>query len=86
MNQISVMSFDLDDTLWPIAPVMLAAEAQMWEWLNAQHPEVMKRRLDLAEQCRADLAGIFHQLVAQDGFDRGRDRDRGERIAPVTRR
>jgi len=36
-----VLSFDLDDTLWPIAPVMLAAEEALWGWLHAQHPQVM---------------------------------------------
>lgn len=42
MTQPSVLSFDLDDTLWPIAPVIVAAENEMWEWLSARHPEVMR--------------------------------------------
>src|SRR5438552_10093384 len=37
-----ILSFDLDDTLWPIGPVMVAAEAAMWEWLTAEHPEAMR--------------------------------------------
>jgi FMN hydrolase / 5-amino-6-(5-phospho-D-ribitylamino)uracil phosphatase len=36
-----VLSFDLDDTLWPISPVIGAAESAMWRWLKEQHPEVM---------------------------------------------
>jgi FMN hydrolase / 5-amino-6-(5-phospho-D-ribitylamino)uracil phosphatase len=37
-----VLSFDLDDTLWPVEPVMLAAEQTMWAWLRERHPELMK--------------------------------------------
>jgi 2-haloalkanoic acid dehalogenase type II len=37
-----VLSFDLDDTLWPVEPVMLAAEQTMWTWLRERHPELMK--------------------------------------------
>ena len=42
MNAPLVLSFDLDDTLWPVEPVMLAAEAQMLAWLRQHHPEVMR--------------------------------------------
>ena len=33
-----VLSFDLDDTLWAVEPVMLAAEAAMLAWLRENHP------------------------------------------------
>ncbi len=36
-----VLSFDLDDTLWPIAPVILAAEEELESWLRLHHPEIM---------------------------------------------
>ena len=36
-----VLSLDLDDTLWPVAPLMIAAENAMLAWLHGQHPEVM---------------------------------------------
>src|SRR5277367_5821541 len=36
-----VLSFDLDDTLWAVEPVMLAAEAAMLAWLTEHHPDVM---------------------------------------------
>ena len=41
MNDPLVLSFDLDDTLWPVQPVMLAAEAAMLAWLQERHPLVM---------------------------------------------
>jgi FMN hydrolase / 5-amino-6-(5-phospho-D-ribitylamino)uracil phosphatase len=41
MNDPLVLSFDLDDTLWAVGPVMLAAEAAMLAWLRQHHPQVM---------------------------------------------
>jgi putative hydrolase of the HAD superfamily len=43
MSAPLVLSFDLDDTLWPIAPVLEAAEDALWSWLQAQHPQIMRR-------------------------------------------
>jgi FMN hydrolase / 5-amino-6-(5-phospho-D-ribitylamino)uracil phosphatase len=42
MNAPLVLSFDLDDTLWPVEPVMLAAEAEMLAWMRQRHPEIMR--------------------------------------------
>jgi HAD superfamily hydrolase (TIGR01509 family) len=36
-----VISLDLDDTLWPVAPVLAAAERELHEWLHAHHPRAM---------------------------------------------
>jgi putative hydrolase of the HAD superfamily len=38
MNSPTVLSFDLDDTLWPIAPVIAAAEAELLQWLQQRYP------------------------------------------------
>ena len=35
--------FDLDDTLWPIAPVILEAEAKLHQWLQENAPRVADR-------------------------------------------
>jgi len=37
-----VLSFDLDDTLWPVGPLMMAAESAMHCWLREQHPQIMR--------------------------------------------
>jgi 2-haloalkanoic acid dehalogenase type II len=42
MDAPQVLSFDLDDTLWPVEPVMLAAEAAMHTWLQERYPAVMQ--------------------------------------------
>jgi FMN hydrolase / 5-amino-6-(5-phospho-D-ribitylamino)uracil phosphatase len=36
--RIRAITFDLDDTLWPIAPTMLLAEQQLQAWLRAHCP------------------------------------------------
>ena len=36
-----VLSFDLDDTLWPVGPVIAAAERQLLSWLRERHPEIV---------------------------------------------
>jgi 2-haloalkanoic acid dehalogenase type II len=35
-----VLSFDLDDTLWPVGPVIEAAERELFTWLQGAHPAV----------------------------------------------
>lgn len=35
--------FDLDDTLWPIAPVIAAAEDALWAWMQEHAPAVARR-------------------------------------------
>jgi putative hydrolase of the HAD superfamily len=37
-----VISLDLDDTLWPIWPVIEAAEREMYAWLTAHHPRMVE--------------------------------------------
>jgi putative hydrolase of the HAD superfamily len=38
MNTPLVLSFDLDDTLWPVGPVIAAAERALLSWLRARYP------------------------------------------------
>lgn len=38
---IKLITFDLDDTLWPIHDVIVKAEAALQAWLHEQHPDVM---------------------------------------------
>ena len=33
-----VLSFDLDDTLWPVGPVIAAAERELLSWLRERYP------------------------------------------------
>lgn len=40
MQALQVLSFDLDDTLWPVGPVIEAAERELFGWLQQSHPVV----------------------------------------------
>ena len=48
--------FDLDDTLWPIAPVILQAEQTLFAWLANNVPRVAERfTIDSLRQARLEL-------------------------------
>ena len=42
-HPIKVITFDLDDTLWDVAPVLIAAENEVQAWLLENHPTVADR-------------------------------------------
>lgn len=42
-RQIKLLSFDLDDTLWPCMPTILAAEQAHYRWLNENVPAICSR-------------------------------------------
>ena len=67
---IKAVSFDLDDTLWPLLPVILKAEKDTNEWLIDNYPgvevllksqEVMKIRDDLISK-KNDLVNQLSKL------------------------
>jgi putative hydrolase of the HAD superfamily len=41
MTDPLVLSFDLDDTLWPVAPVIAAAEDALLAWLRIRYPRTV---------------------------------------------
>jgi HAD superfamily hydrolase (TIGR01549 family) len=48
--------FDLDDTLWPIAPVIAQAELTLYDWLRQHAPRVADAHsIDSLRQARLDL-------------------------------
>lgn len=48
--------FDLDDTLWPIAPVILQAEQTLFEWLHDNAPRVTQQfTIESLRQARLEL-------------------------------
>jgi len=48
--------FDLDDTLWPIAPVIVQAEQTLFAWLREHAPRVAERfSIDGLRQARLEL-------------------------------
>lgn len=68
--RIRAITFDLDDTLWPIAPAMLLAEQHLHDWLRAHCPrsaaafpiEAMRA---LRDRVAADHPHLAHDFSAQ---------------------
>ncbi|HEX3604064.1 MAG TPA: HAD family hydrolase [Steroidobacteraceae bacterium] len=85
MNAELVLSFDLDDTLWAVEPVLLAAESAMHAWLEERHPEMMRghdreslraMRARLAEQYPErgyDMTFLRHRALAEMFVQGGHD-------------
>ena len=77
---IRALSFDLDDTLWPIEPTILHAERSLQHWLHVRVPEIAPlwpserlrahrddiatRRPDLAHDYSAQRRHSLHEVLA----------------------
>ena len=62
---IKALTFDLDDTLWDVWPVVEHAEQLLYEWLAGYYPRIATRftSLELRELCdevAANQPGIAH--------------------------
>ena len=55
-----VLSFDLDDTLWPVGPVIAAAESELSSWLRARYPLTLSGHD--TESLRALRAGVAERF------------------------
>ncbi|MCQ4166582.1 HAD family hydrolase [Tahibacter harae] len=68
--QIKAISLDLDDTLWPIAPIVLRAEQRLHDWLEqhcpavAQAYPVAQMRL-LRDRIALENPHLAHDFTAQ---------------------
>lgn len=57
MDRLQAVSFDLDDTLWEIAPVITRAEHAMYDFLQRNYPQVTQRHsLESMRDMRARIA------------------------------
>ena len=57
-----VLSFDLDDTLWPVIPVITAAEEAMLQWLRERYPRTVSgHSIESMRGLRAAVAERFPQ-------------------------
>ncbi|MBD9427094.1 HAD family hydrolase [Pseudomonas sp. PDM15] len=66
MMSIRLITFDLDDTLWDVAPVMHSAEAALRDWLAAEAPRLGPVPIEHLWAIRARLLqvdpGLKHRL------------------------
>ena len=43
MQGIRTITLDLDDTLWPVSPVIMRAEQALYRWLQEHYPRITDR-------------------------------------------
>lgn len=69
VTRIKAISVDLDDTLWPIWPVIARAEQALQDWLRPQAPRSaealadVQRRQSLRAQIQSERPDIGHDLA-----------------------
>ncbi len=60
---ITAITFDLDDTLWPCAPVIAGAEKVYFEWIEKHFPKVTEKYdLDGMTSMRKELLNVRPEL------------------------
>ncbi len=63
---IKVITFDLDDTLWEVTPVLIRAERRVLEWLEQHCPELSQRfSIQAMRAMRMELVKSRPDLVHQ---------------------
>lgn len=64
VSNIKVLSFDLDDTLWDCAPVIEAAEEDLFNWFLTHTPEVVQRHeKNTVVRRRAEVVNEYPHLA-----------------------
>ncbi|WP_456376995.1 hypothetical protein [Thiolapillus sp.] len=54
-KNVRLITFDLDDALWPTKPVIMAAEQRVYDWLGQNAPGITDSLSIHAMRGRADL-------------------------------
>jgi putative hydrolase of the HAD superfamily len=68
--RILAVSLDLDDTLWPVEPAIVAAEQDLDDWLKQHHAPVaaawpIAALRDLRDRVSAERPDLAHDFTAQ---------------------
>lgn len=64
--RIRAITLDLDDTVWPIAPVIARAEAALGDWLREHAPKTASRWTPEAIRRLRDEVAAAHPQLAHD--------------------
>jgi putative hydrolase of the HAD superfamily len=76
-NELRAITLDLDDTLWPVAPTLIAAEQALTQWLHDHAPRTARsfdadRRATIRRQVLAtypdrahDMSFLRHEMLRQ---------------------
>jgi 2-haloalkanoic acid dehalogenase type II len=67
LHSVRAITFDLDDTLWAIGPVIHRAEAELWNWLSENYPAIVQNytaadMLELRQQLNVEFPERGHDF------------------------
>ena len=65
-RNIKCITFDLDDTLWPVAPVIERAEQKLYDWLGQHYPKITAK---YSEEALTQHRSIWNQTVPELAHD-----------------
>ena len=60
LANITIIAFDLDDTLWPCMPTLERAEQTLYRWLEQHYPRITERYTAI------ELTDLRKQIMTQD--------------------
>ncbi len=60
LHNITIIAFDLDDTLWPCMPTLERAEQTLYRWLQQHYPRITERYTTI------ELIEMRKQFMTQD--------------------
>ena len=84
MSAISLLTLDLDNTLWDVESIIVTADADMYSWLDQHYPawralgmagfnairqQVLTERSDIAHDLSALRLAMLEQLLLATGYD-----------------
>lgn len=87
MSAISLLTLDLDNTLWDVESIIVKADADMYTWLDQHYPawralgmagfnairqQILIERTDIAHDFTALRLAMLEQLLLATGYDGAR--------------
>lgn len=63
---IKAITFDLDDTLWDVWPVVERAERLLHDWLGSRYPRIAERFTPLELRDMSDEVAVMRPQIAHD--------------------
>ena len=84
---IQLITFDLDDTLWDTAPVIVSAEAVLREWLTEHAPNLgavpVEHLWAIRERILSSEPGLKHRISALRRRLKEQASELGEALHPL---
>ena len=89
---ITLITFDLDDTLWETAPAIVGAEAMLWDWLAANAPrlgavpvehlwEIRSRLVEADPSFKHRISALRRRVLFHALEDAGYNHDEAQNLA-----